>query len=221
MHGFPDDLGLYDRLVPHLAGRRVVLFDFLGWGRSDKPDGPYTFDNLKGDLDAVITQLDLARVVLVAHDASGPPAINWALEHPDRIAALVLLNTFYGLTPMTNPPEAIAIFGDLLELRSAALVPPAAPFTFARLSRAIAESRQMNRWLYFWQVGGFMRDEPVRRQFVRKLWSRFGGSPSSIPAFVALNRDLQSASIANTARVPELARFDSPVRIVFGRPTRT
>jgi haloalkane dehalogenase len=217
MHGFPDDLGLYDRLVPHLGGRRVVLFDFLGWGRSDKPDGyPYTFENLQGDLDAVITQLGLARVVLVAHDASGPPAINWALDHPDRVTALVLLNTFYGLTPTTNPPEAIAIFGDLLELRSAALLPPATPFTFARLSHAIAESRQMSRWLYYWQVGGFMRDETVRRQFVRKLWARFGGSPSSIPAFVALNRDLQAASLANTARVSELARFDAPVRIVFG-----
>src|SRR4029453_15915990 len=77
MHGFPDDLGLYDRLVPHLGGRRVVLFDFLGWGRSDKPDGyPYTFENLEGDLDAVIAQLELSRVVLVAHDASGSPAIN-------------------------------------------------------------------------------------------------------------------------------------------------
>jgi pimeloyl-ACP methyl ester carboxylesterase len=217
MHGFPDDLQLYDRLVPQLAGRRVILFDFLGWGRSDKPDGyPYTFENLQGDLDAVIAQLQLSRVVLVAHDASGPPAINWALAHPDRIAALVLLNTFYGLTPTTTPPEAIAIFGDLLELRSAPLVRPEAPFTFARLSRAIAESRQMNRWLYFWQVGGFMRDEPVRRQFLRKLWARFGGSPSSIPAFVALNRDLQAASLANTARVPELASFGPPVRIVFG-----
>jgi haloalkane dehalogenase len=217
MHGFPDDLQLYDRLVPQLAGRRVILFDFLGWGRSDKPDGyPYTFENLQGDLDAVIAQLELSRVVLVAHDASGPPAINWALAHQDRIAALVLLNTFYMLTPTQTPPEAIAIFGDLLELRSAPLVRPEAPFTFTRLSRAIAESRQMNRWLYFWQVGGFMRDEAVRPQFLRKLWARFGGSPSSIPAFVALNRDLQAATLASTARVPELARFGPPVRIVFG-----
>ena len=31
MHGFPDNLHLYDRLVPHLSPlRRVVLFDFLG-----------------------------------------------------------------------------------------------------------------------------------------------------------------------------------------------
>src|SRR6266508_4113241 len=32
MHGFPDNHHLYDRLVPHLAGRHVVTFDFLGWG---------------------------------------------------------------------------------------------------------------------------------------------------------------------------------------------
>ena len=84
MHGFPDNVHLYDRLFPHLSPpRRVVLFDFLGWGSSDKPPGyPYTTDNQVGDLDAVITQLGLGQVVLVAHDASGPPAIDWALAHP-------------------------------------------------------------------------------------------------------------------------------------------
>src|SRR6516162_3248970 len=38
MHGFPDNGHLYDRLSPYLSPpRRVVLFDFLGWGSSDKP----------------------------------------------------------------------------------------------------------------------------------------------------------------------------------------
>lgn len=42
MHGFPDDRHLYDRVQPLLDGRRVVAFDFLGRGRSDKPTGyPY------------------------------------------------------------------------------------------------------------------------------------------------------------------------------------
>jgi len=50
MHGFPDNLHLYDRLVPPLGGRRLVLFDFLGWGRSDKPaDYGYTFEDQKSD----------------------------------------------------------------------------------------------------------------------------------------------------------------------------
>src|SRR5262249_50381378 len=97
MHGFPDNLHLYDRLLPHLsAPRRLVAFDFLGWGSSDKPSGyPYTTANQVGDIDAVITQLRLGPVVLVAHDASGPPAIDWALDHPERVAGLVLLNTYY------------------------------------------------------------------------------------------------------------------------------
>jgi haloalkane dehalogenase len=39
MRGFPDNLHIYDELIPHLvaAGRWVVTFDFLGFGASDKP----------------------------------------------------------------------------------------------------------------------------------------------------------------------------------------
>jgi haloalkane dehalogenase len=46
MHGFPDNLKIYDRLIPYLvaAGRRVVTFDFLGYGASDKHAGAnYSF----------------------------------------------------------------------------------------------------------------------------------------------------------------------------------
>jgi pimeloyl-ACP methyl ester carboxylesterase len=99
MHGFPDNTHLYDRLLQHLAGRQpVVRFDFLGWGRSDKPAGyPYTAANQAGDLaavaDAVGRRFGTGKLVLVAHDASGPPAIDWALTNPDRVATLVLLNT--------------------------------------------------------------------------------------------------------------------------------
>jgi haloalkane dehalogenase len=217
MHGFPDNLHLYDRLVPHLCGRRLVLFDFLGWGRSDKPeDYAYTFDNQKGELDEVITQRGLSRPVLVGHDASGPAAINWALDHRYEVGSLVLLNTFYHLTPSNSAPEAIAIFADLLELRTAPLVAPSVPWSFERLSQAIAADPRMFRWLYYWQVGSFFRDDPVRRMFLPKLYAQFARKPSSIPAFVALNRDLAAAIGANTVRAPELASFDRPVRIIFG-----
>src|SRR5262249_31004600 len=95
MHGFPDNLRIYDALAPLLAGAgpRVVAFDFLGYGGSDKPvDYPYTAANLEGDLQAVVTALDLGPIIPVAHDASGPTAINWALDHRERVAALALLN---------------------------------------------------------------------------------------------------------------------------------
>src|SRR5260370_10700261 len=112
MDGFPENLHFYDRLLPWLIpSRRVVTFDFLGWGESSKPAGyPYTAANQTLDLDAVIEQLKLEHVVLVAHDASGPPAIDWALGHADRVAALVLLNTYYCPMPRLRPPKAIFLF---------------------------------------------------------------------------------------------------------------
>jgi haloalkane dehalogenase len=78
LHGFPDNLHLYDRLIPYLSPqRRLVTFDFLGWGASDKPAGfSYTSANQMLELDAVINQLGLEEIVLVAHDESGPPAID-------------------------------------------------------------------------------------------------------------------------------------------------
>lgn len=70
MHGFPDNLHIYDDLIPHLtaAGRRIVAFDFLGFGASDKPASSYSFKQQLGDLSAVIQALGLGPVVLVAHD---------------------------------------------------------------------------------------------------------------------------------------------------------
>src|SRR5262245_47650062 len=159
MHGFPDNLHLYDRLLPYLSPpRRIVTFDFLGWGFSDKPlNYPYTAKNQEGDLDAVVRQLKLRRVVLVAHDASGPPAIDWAVNHPDQVAALILLNTYYSRMPTLKPPEAIWLFSTPLIRNVARLV-----------SRMFGYF--IFRRMYWWQVGRFFRDADVRDEFVPLLY---------------------------------------------------
>src|SRR5260370_19632304 len=82
MHGFPDNLHIYDRLIPYLRDRQVITFDFLGWGASDKPtDYPYTSKQQEGELHAVLDALQIDQVVPVAHDASGPGSIDWSLAH--------------------------------------------------------------------------------------------------------------------------------------------
>src|SRR5215471_174978 len=204
MHGFPDNLHLHDRLVPYLSSRRVVTFDFLGWGASDKPSNyPYTAKNQIGELDAVIQQLKLGKVVLVAHDASGPPAIDWALSNPDQTAALILLNTYYCAMPSLRPPEAIFLFSTPLIRNVARLVSGLFNhFIFRRM--------------YWWQVGRFFRDAEIRNQFVPLLYQQFDGKPSARPAFFRLNEDLLPTIRSRSKMTFKLKEFRRPVRIIFG-----
>ena len=205
MHGFPDNLHLYDRLVPRLSPpRRVIAFDFLGWGASDKPaDYPYSAKNQAGDLDAVITELKLGPVVLVAHDASGPPAIEWAFHHADQVAALVLLNTYYCAMPTLRPPEAIFLFSTPL---------------IRNLARPISGmfNHLVFRRMYWWQVGRFFRDAETRNQFVPLLYRQFDATPSARPAFFRLNEDLLGTIRSGSKNAPKLKTFRRPVRIIFG-----
>ena len=205
MHGFPDNTHLYDRLLPYLAGRRpVVRFDFLGWGRSDKPPKyPYTASSQVGDLaavvDAIDEHLDASRVTLVAHDASGPPAIDWALDNCGRVADLVLLNTYYHWTPSLRRPPAIALYSTPL-IRAG--------------TRALVRWRpDVDRRLYAWQVGRFIKDPQVRSELVPQLYEQF--LPAR-PAFWRLNNDLLGTVLIRRRRIPELRRFAPPVRVIFG-----
>ena len=205
MHGFPDNIHLYDRIIPYLSPpRRVIAFDFLGWGASDKPVGyPYTATNQMLEIDAVVKQLKIESVVLVAHDASGPPAIDWGLVHPEHVAGLVLLNTYYCEMPTLRAPEAIWLFSTPL-IRNIAR-PVSRMFGYLIFRR-----------MYQWQVGRFFRDADVRKEFVPLLYQQFDATPSARPAFFRLNEDLLPTIRVRSKMIPKLKEFRRPVRIIFG-----
>ena len=210
MHGFPDNIHLYDRILPWLSGRApVVRFDFLGWGRSDKPQGyPYTSANQVGDLAAVISAVDEhfgdGELVLVAHDASGLPAIDWALANPGRVEKLVLLNTYYHWTPALRRPRAIALYSTPV---------------IRTVARALVRWRpDLDRRLYAWQVGTFIQDPEIRELLVPQLYQQF--LPAR-PAFWRLNDDLLGTVLTRRRRIPQLRRFARPVQIIFGARDRS
>jgi haloalkane dehalogenase len=154
----------------------------------------------------VISHLGLDSVVLVAHDASGPPAIDWALAHPERTAALVLLNTYYGRTSGLRRPEAIFLFSTP-GLRT--------------IARLVSGRFDLFRRIYWWQVGKrFIRDEEVREEFVPLLFEQFAATPSTKPAFFALNNDLLGTVRSRAGAEPEMRAFGRPVRIIFGEADR-
>jgi pimeloyl-ACP methyl ester carboxylesterase len=153
--------------------------------------------------DAVDEHFGADRLVLVAHDASGPPAIDWALAHPGRVEALVLLNTYYHWIRSLRRPPAIALYSTPV-IRAAA--------------RAVVQRRpDLDRRLYTWQVGKFILDPELRARLVPQLYEQF--LPAR-PAFWRLNDDLLGAVLARRRRIGDMRRFGPPVRVIFGARDR-
>jgi haloalkane dehalogenase len=96
-HGEPSWSYLYRHVLDGLvaSGHRVVCPDLVGFGRSDKPtdQGWYTYDRHVETVARHLEALDLADVTVVVQDWGGPIGLRWAVEHADRVARLVVLNT--------------------------------------------------------------------------------------------------------------------------------
>ncbi len=110
VHGTPSWSFLYRHLVQDLMDRyRCVASDHLGFGLSDKPAGfPYTPMAHAENLSTFIGALGLKDIVLVVHDFGGPIGLAYALEHPENVRALVVMNAWLW------PNETLARAGKLL-----------------------------------------------------------------------------------------------------------
>jgi len=202
MHGFPDSLHLYDRVAPLLAKKhRVITFDFLGWGNSDKPKGhDYDARSLRSDLEAIITHFKLTDVVLVAHDASGFPAIDWALDNSNKTKLLVLLNTVYSPMKSTVAPEAIALFSTPGLMRSIRR-------WGANQSDGLWQQGLMEQTSKFYS-NPIVRDKYIKIFAQQALEIR--------PAFFGLNEVLQAEIKDRQEAIPQMRKYTKPVAIIFG-----
>jgi pimeloyl-ACP methyl ester carboxylesterase len=98
LHGNPTWSFLYRDFVAPLAaaGYRVIAPDCIGSGYSDKPraDAAYSLAHHIADLVSLIDQLDVKGVAIVGQDWGGPQGVGAALQRLERLAALVLMNTW-------------------------------------------------------------------------------------------------------------------------------
>jgi haloalkane dehalogenase len=117
LHGEPTWSFLWRKVIPAVrdAGYRCLAPDLPGFGRSDKPTDIdwYTYDRHTAAVAGLFQALDLREVTLVVHDWGGPIGLRLAVEQPERIDRLVILDTglFTGHQQMT---EAWIAFRDFV-----------------------------------------------------------------------------------------------------------
>jgi haloalkane dehalogenase len=118
IHGEPTWSFLWRKVLPAVrdAGFRCLAPDLAGFGRSDKPTDVdfYSYDVHVEHTATLFEDLDLRGATIVVHDWGGPIGLRLAVEHPDRIERLVIMDTglFSGRQRMT---DAWLAFHDFVE----------------------------------------------------------------------------------------------------------
>lgn len=107
LHGEPTWSFLWRHVIGPVrdAGYRCIAPDLPGFGRSDKPVelGWYSYDRHTEAIVTLFDELDVRDATVVVHDWGGPIGLRAAVQQPDRIRRLVILDTglFTGHQKMT------------------------------------------------------------------------------------------------------------------------
>lgn len=118
VHGEPTWSFLWRKVIPPVrdAGFRCIAPDLAGFGRSDKPTDIdwYSYERHAELTASLLEDLDVRGATIVVHDWGGPIGLRLAVEQPQRIERIVILDTglFTGRQRMT---DAWTAFHDFVE----------------------------------------------------------------------------------------------------------
>ncbi|GAA0522288.1 alpha/beta hydrolase [Saccharopolyspora thermophila] len=96
LHGTPSHSHIWRHVVPEFeaAGHRVLVYDLLGYGASERPPDRDTSVTAQADLlEGLLAALGIGRCTLVAHDIGGAVAQIVATRHPARVDRLMLVDS--------------------------------------------------------------------------------------------------------------------------------
>jgi haloacetate dehalogenase len=93
LHGWPQTNHCWRHVLPELAKRHTVVApDLRGYGRTDKPTTGYDKRTMASDVSALIAALGFETARVVGHDRGARVAHRWALDRPDEVERLAVLD---------------------------------------------------------------------------------------------------------------------------------
>jgi pimeloyl-ACP methyl ester carboxylesterase len=104
VHGWAINKGYWTDQTAYFSKRyRIVAIDLPGFGASGLNRDKWGIDKFAGDIDSVIKQLDLKKVILIGHSMSGDIVLQSAIDNPDKVIGVVGIDNFKGVGEPVTP----------------------------------------------------------------------------------------------------------------------
>ncbi|MBS7250977.1 MAG: alpha/beta fold hydrolase [Candidatus Freyarchaeota archaeon] len=100
IHGMGGDSTEWSPLIPELSREvRCIAVDLRGHGKSEKPNQPYTQDMFADDVAALLDTLKIDKAYICGVSMGGFVALKMALNHPEKVNGLILIDTAARIPP--------------------------------------------------------------------------------------------------------------------------
>lgn len=198
LHGAGADHVMFEQQAAAIqaAGRRVVLVDLRGHGASRPTSQAPTAERFVDDIDALVEHLGVDRPVLVGHSLGGNIAQALVRRHPQRFAALVVVDSTWNAGPLTRTERSLL----RLAAPGLALIPAkrlprvmanASAVTDAARADAVRAFSQLTKaeFIAVWRATvEFVRPEPATRTpipllLIRGVDDTTGNIATAMPAW--------------------------------------
>lgn len=224
LHGVTDSWRSFQPVLPHLAPElHVMALSQRGHGDSDKPADGYWPADFAADVAAFMDAMEIERAVLVGHSMGSVNAMRFAIDHPSRVAGLMLAGTmpWFGRPPdlLTFHREAIVPLADPVpeafarDFQQGTLAQPIAP---SMLDGFVAESLKVPAHVWRAAFAGFIGDDFSQR--LREIevptlvvWGRHDAFCSA-PEQHALLRLIRGARLIEYADAGHAMHWEEPQR---------
>ena len=187
-------------------GLRVVAYDQLGCGASDKPDDPtlWNIQRYAREVEGVRQALGLGRVILAGQSFGGWLALEYALTYPHAVRALILEDTACDL------PHAM---GELYTLREG-LGAETAAMMKAHEAAGTLDHPEYQAAIALLNQRHFCRLKDVPAPLMRSLAH---GNPAPYAAMLGPNGFLDTGNLKAWSRRADLHKIACPTLILAGR----
>jgi len=118
VHGWCINKSYWEDQVKYFSPQyRIVAMDMAGYGESGRNRNSWNTIDFAGDVDSLIRQLDLKKVILIGHSMAGDIVLQSAIDNPGRVVGLVGIDNFKSPGVPVDPATKKGYEAALLELK--------------------------------------------------------------------------------------------------------